>query len=116
MIRAGAHDELIKILSPTVVIDDVGDEEETWPVLFKAWAKRVDVGAREVLRNPQISGTISAIFTIRHPGVSFDARCRIEDDAGRLYEIVAPPTELPGRRRGFEIQAQGLDKLGATVA
>lgn len=111
----GKLDRLIKILSPTIVIDEVGDEKETWTEVLEVWAAKREVGSLEILRQPQIVGQLDAVFTIRHPDRALDSRMRIEDEAGRLYEIRGI-NELPGRRTGFEIQARGIDKTAGTVA
>lgn len=113
--EAGALDQLIMILAPTIVIDEVGDEKEVWATVVTCWASKREIGAAEITRNPDIRSLLDTIFTIRHPAQSLDARMRVQDEAGRLYEIRGL-SELPGRRKGFEIQARGLDATGATVA
>lgn len=113
--RAGMLDERIVILAPTTVIDDFGAERETWATVVETWAHKREIQATEVLRNPQIIGELDAIFTIRHPQRELDATMRLRDHADRLYEIRGI-SSLPGRRVGYEIQARGLDKTGATVA
>ena len=89
---------------------------ETWTaVLSPIPAGKRPVTANEVLRNPQITGEVEVVWTIRHPGVVLNSKMRVEDEDGRLYEIRGI-NELPGRREGFEIRAVSLDKTGATIA
>jgi head-tail adaptor len=114
MMRAGSLDRQIQILKPVVEVDEFGDEQEVWPPLLTIWANKLEIGAIDLLRNPQIRAEQKTVFTIRDPGVQIDTGMRIKDDAKRLYEIAAIG-ELPGRRRGFQIQARGLDRLATTV-
>ena len=114
-IHSGSLDELITILAKTETIDAVADEREAWSTYVQTWASKRDVRADERIRNPQISGELDAVFVIRHPGVALNSTMRVRDEADRIYQITGI-TEVEGRRRGFEIMAKGLDKLGATVA
>lgn len=111
----GAFDRFVTVLERTVVIDALGAEQETWSDLVSMWAAKREIGAAEVLRNPQVASQLTAVWQIRHPGRSIDATMRLRDDAGRLHEI-SGIRELPGRRVGFEIMTRGLDEIGATVA
>jgi SPP1 family predicted phage head-tail adaptor len=113
--NAGRLDRMITILQRTVVVDDVGDEQETWVPYVTLWAAKRESGAAEAFRNPQIVSELDAVFEVRHPEKALDATMRVEDEAGRLSEIRGI-RELPGRRTGFEIMTRGLDRAGATVA
>jgi head-tail adaptor len=113
--EAGALDQVIMILEPTVVIDEVGDEKESWALVLTCWASKREIGSLEIMRNPAIKGELSALFTVRSPGVVLDARMRVQDAAGRIYAITGL-AELPRRGEGLEIMAKGLDATGATVA
>lgn len=115
MLRAGSFDRRITIVSYTETVDSLGDEKRVPADLMTVWASEQTVGASERIRNPQISGEVEKVWTIRHPGVSLNSSMRVRDSGSRLYEITGI-TELPGRRQGFEIMARGLDKLQATVA
>jgi head-tail adaptor len=112
--RAGSLDRQIKILQVQEIIDEFGDEQEIWPPLLTIWANKLEIGAIDLLRNPQIRAEQKTVFTIRDPGVPLNTGMRIQDDAGRLYQIAAIG-ELPGRRQGLQIQARGLDQLATTV-
>jgi SPP1 family predicted phage head-tail adaptor len=112
--RAGQFDQRITILSPTTVIDPLGAERQTWATVVQLRAHKAEIGARELVRNPQISADLDAVYKIRHPGLALNSAMRIRDSAGRLYQI-SGLTELPGRRQGFEIRAKALDKTGATL-
>lgn len=112
--NAGDLDRRITILRPEIVIDDVGDEQETWLPAETCWASKREIGAREILRNPAIKAELDAVFTIRHPGRSIDTTMRLQE-GDRLYAITGI-SELPGRRVGYEIVAKGLDPTAATTA
>jgi head-tail adaptor len=113
--RAGELDRQIRILAPVVTIDTVGDEVEVWSVIMSVWASKHEIGAAELIRNPQVKAEMEAIFTIRTPEQPIDPSMRVEDDAGRLYEI-AGITELPGRRVGLEIRGRHLERSTVPMA
>jgi SPP1 family predicted phage head-tail adaptor len=115
MMRAGKLSELVDILAATLVVDDVGDQQETWAPVTTVWAEVVEMGAEEQMRAPQIRGVLDAIFRIRMPAIDVDSRMRLQREDGRLYEITGI-TALTGRRVGLEIQARSLDQTGGTPA
>ncbi len=100
-------DRRIRIERATSIDDGMQTRTGPWEALTTVWARylpgkgseRFEAATRRAeqpvaftIRWSQLAATISSADRVRYPAA----------DDGRLYEIVAPPTEI-GRRDGIEL-------------
>ena len=99
--RAGELDRRITIEVNAPTRSASGAAVDSWSAFATVWAKRRDVGGREIRAGAEFVGEIDAVFTVRWLAGVTDAM-RVDDD-GTLFDIKWP-REL-GRRSGLEILA-----------
>lgn len=104
--EAGALDRRVTIQKRSIVSTVNGYPQETWTDLMIRPARKITTGGREFYAAQRLNAETTAVFVLRFTrAITRDMRIK---DGNQIFEIIAPPNDVDGRRVELQIIAKEL--------